>query len=306
MNVVIIGGTGHIGQFLCSMLADRGDQVIVISSGKTPITDTRIKAVTLQYNQMIDDGSFDKLLRETRPHAVVDILQDHTPALYRIVQEAGIKQMVICGSVWMFGRPKIVPTPPVPQTECPFPGYKKRFTEMVHSIDQARHEGYSLSAIMPPNICGPGKIPLDGMGGRDIEIHRQHQAGKPVTLPYPGSNLIGPCDAEDVARAFFCALNNPDKSAGHIFNVGSAYALTSEQFIRTYAEIYRTTIPINYVSMEKYISEVSPDLGSNFHFTDHMCPDISKTTDLLGYEPKYTPEETMARAVKWMYDQKLL
>jgi nucleoside-diphosphate-sugar epimerase len=37
-----------------------------------------------------------------------------------------------------------------------------------------------------------------------------------------------------------------------------------------------------------------------------MQPDISKAQRLLGYKPRYTPEETMTRAVEWMYKEKLL
>lgn len=33
-----------------------------------------------------------------------------------------------------------------------------------------------------------------------------------------------------------------------------------------------------------------------------MCPDISKIRK-LGYEPRYTPEESMERAVAWMRDR---
>jgi nucleoside-diphosphate-sugar epimerase len=159
---------------------------------------------------------------------------------------------------------------------------------------------------MPPNICGPGKVPLDGVGGRSIEVHKAHQRGEAVILPYPGTNLIGPCDAEDVARGFACAIANRDASAGEMFNVGSAYALTAEQFIRTYAATYGSAIPIDYVSAETYVSDVSPDVGMSFHFVEHMCPDISKITSRLGYRPGYTPEQTMERAVKWMRDEELI
>lgn len=144
------------------------------------------------------------------------------------------------------------------------------------------------------------------MGGRDLDVHRAHQAGRPVVLPFPGTTLIGPCDAEDVARGFHCAIRNPSAAAGEMFNVGSAYALTAEQFIRTYADIYGVTIPIRYVSPETYLREVNPDLGANFHFLEHMCPDLTKITTRLGYRPAYTPEQTMARAVEWMIRTNLL
>jgi len=38
----------------------------------------------------------------------------------------------------------------------------------------------------------------------------------------------------------------------------------------------------------------------------HMLPDISKIRVALGYRPRYTPEQTMERAVAWMRDQGLI
>ena len=310
MKTVIIGGTGHIGSFLVRMLAEQGHEVLALSTGRTGShvkTDLKnVKFVHMQYSEMLASGEFASMLRDERADAVVDILQGDTQKVYDACRDSGVDQLVVCGSVWMFGRPKVVPTPETAQTECEFASYRERYADMLETAARAKADGYSFSAVMPPNICGPGKIPLDCLGGRSIEAHRAHQRGEKVIMPFPGTNLIGPCDAEDVARGFLCALMNKDAASGEIFNVGSAYALTAEKFVQTYADIYGVTIPIEYVSVEKYISEILPDPGANFHFVEHMCPDISKISSCIGYKPAYTPEQTMERAVKWMYDQKLL
>ena len=61
-----------------------------------------------------------------------------------------------------------------------------------------------------------------------------------------------------------------------------------------------------YVPWEEYEKKISPGIGWWWHFYAHMCPDISKARDLLGYEPMYTPEEALTRAVDWMRDNGLL
>ncbi len=308
MKVIVIGGSGHVGGFLTPMLADDGNQVVVVSSGRTkPHTaaPASVRNAAMSYGQMLADGSFRKLVQEEKPDAVVDILQGNVHGVYNVCKELNVRQLVVCGSVWMFGRPKVVPCPEIAQTVCPFEGYETRFREMREVQAESMGSGISFSAIMPPNICGPGKIPLDGAGGRSIDVHKAHKAGKPVILPDPGTNLVGPCDAQDIARAFFLALNNPTAAAGEIFNVGSAYALTSERLIGVFGEIYGSKIPIEYVSPEKYRTEVSPDLGDNFHFLEHMCPDITKIRTKLGYNPANTPEQTLERAIRWMFDKGL-
>ncbi len=310
MKILIIGGTGHIGTNLTRMLVQEGDDVVVMSSGRTPRPTgdcyDKVKYVTMQYSQSLQDGSFAAMLNNERPDAVVDILQGDIGAVYSASRGAGVSHVVACGSIWMFGRPKVVPTPEVTQTECPFEGYRRRYSQLLQTIELSQQAGLAFTAVMPPNICGPGKIPLEGMGGRSLEVHQAHQRGEEVTLPYPGTNLIGPCDAEDVARGFFCAVKNREKAAGEIFNVGSAYALTAERFITTYSEIYQTTIPIRYVPAQTYITEILPEPEAHFHFLEHMCPDISKISSQLGYQPQYTPEEAMERAVRWMFDTGLL
>ncbi len=137
-------------------------------------------------------------------------------------------------------------------------------------------------------------------------MHKAHIRGEPVYLPEGCNTLIGPCDAFDVAQGHYLAVCNRDAAADEIFNVGSAYALTAKRFIEVYGEIYRTGIPVESVTQEDFLTQVLPDQGANYHFREHMAPDVSKIRAKLGYEPKYTPEASMERAVSWMRKEKIL
>ena len=206
----------------------------------------------------------------------------------------------------MFGLPKVVPTPEQTQSPCEFEGYARRYAEMIQTKHQAQTDGIPFTAIMPPNICGPHKIPLDCAGGRSLQLHKDYAAGKPVTLPAYCNNLIGPCDAADIANAFALAVAQRDPAAYQIFNVAAAYSLTAPEFVKAYADIYQTDIPIEYVDSKTYYQKVLPEPGANFHFRAHMQGSLAKITALLGYRPQFTPEQTMARAVDWMKSQKML
>ena len=306
MKILIIGGTGHIGSFLVPMLAAKGEEVTVVSRKATSVkAEGWDKVQMAQGSYAREDSKWRDFIRETDFDVLIDILGTDVPGTYEAAKDH-CNQLIACGSLWMFGPPKVVPTPAKTQGPCPFKGYAIRYNELLFTQKLAEKEGMKFTAIMPPNICGPGKIPLDGHGGRDLEVHKAHLEGKPVKLFHGCNTLVGPCDAEDVAQGFFRAVYEPEEAAGEIFNVGAAYSLTASEFITTYAEIYGSKIPIEFVSSETYFGSVLPDLGANYHFSQHMLPDISKIRSKIGYEPKYTPEETMARAVAWMKKQGIL
>ena len=299
MRICVIGGTGHIGHNLISMLLSDVRDITVVTSGRTDAPTggkfDRVKWVRCKYA----DAGWAECLAQQAPEVLIDILGSDASMTYQAVKST-CKHFILCGSVWMFGDPQRVPTPEQTQTPCAFESYAERYRQMLELRTTAALDGIPFSALMPPNICGPGKIPLDGRGGRGIEVHKSHQRGEPVPLPAPGSNLIGPCDANDVAQGFFLAVQQRDAAADQIFNVGADYALTARQFIEVYGEIYGVNIPIEWHSWQEYSEKIIPDIGANFHFGAHMCPDLSKIKRCLGYKPKYTPEQTMQRAVDWM------
>ena len=110
MRVCVIGGTGHIGQHLTPMLVEAGHEVTVISSGRTPVPEggawDAVVAVRLGYGA---DGWTDTI-RELRPEALIDILQGRSPELYEALRGV-CAHFTVCGSLWMLGRPRVVPTP---------------------------------------------------------------------------------------------------------------------------------------------------------------------------------------------------
>lgn len=302
MDICVIGGSGHIGKHLIPMLVEAGHQVTVVTSRRTKVPTTRAWNSVRLVQQVYGKEGWTDAIRALKAEVVVDILQGDSPALYDAIKHV-CKHLIVCGSLWMFGLPKVVPTPEEVQSPCVFAGYGDRFAKLLETKARAAADGVAFTAIMPPNICGPNKIPLECKGGRSLEVHRSHKRGEPVVLPAPGNNLIGPCDAEDVARGFFGAIEKREAAADEVFNVGSAYALTAINFVETYASIYGVRIPIEFVSWQKFEQEVLPEIGAHWHFKANMCPDISKAWRKIGYAPKYTPEQAMQRAVKWLVDE---
>lgn len=304
MKVMVIGGTGHIGSFLSPMLVEAGHEVIVVSRGLLPAPKAsaweKVHFVTGSSNSMEDL----KALTTHKPEVVIDI--PGTANLTYQVFRGVARHVIAIGSLWMYGIPRIVPTPEETQSLCPFTGYAERYLDIQRLLATSAADGMAFTAVMPPNICGPGKIPIDCLGGRDIELHRSHARGEEVVLPDGADALVSPCDAEDIARCLLLATEQRAPAAGQMFNVGSAYALTWPELVATFSDIYGVTIPIRYIPWSEYQENISPGIGHWFHLKSHMCPDINKARRLLGYEPQYTPRQTLERAVAWMREQQLL
>lgn len=300
MKILIIGGTGHVGSYLTSFLVQKGHEVVVMTSGRRPIPESgaweSVCPVIASYRR--GGGDWQTAVADLEADVIIDILGTDVPLLYEM-SRLHCQHLIVCGSIWMFGPPRTVPTPEATQGPCIFEPYAQRYHELVITRNRALEEGIAFTAVMPPNICGPGKIPLDTMGGRSPDVHRALARGEEVVLPFPCSNLISPCDAEDIATAFVLAVESRDAAAGKIFNVGSAYGLTALQFVEVYGAIYGVDLPVRFVDWKTYTT-ISPSRASYYHFEANMCPDITEIKEKLGYRPDYTPEQSMERAVNWM------
>ena len=304
MKVLIIGGTGHVGTHLTPILISQGHEVYIACRGNKSVNNKNFAGAKF----ITCDASDEENLKEVSTNYTFDTVVDFPGTGFTTwnVFKDKVEHIIVCGSLWMFGRPNVVPTPEITQTDCPFKNYETRYNQIKEMLKQSGKEKAVFTAIMPPNICGPGKVPLDTLGGRNVDVHRAVMRGETVYLPDGPETLISPCDAYDLAMLFALALNNKEAAAGEIFNGGSAYSMSVTQFVKTYGKIYNIEIPIKYVSWEEYKTKVNPSIGAWWHFYSDMCPDTTKARSLLGYEPKYTPEQAMERAVEWMRKEQIL
>lgn len=296
MKILVIGGTGHMGKFVCEILKERGHDVYVGSrSGTAPEGMNAVKC------DCFDPKSISELKSECFDTVIE--FPGEAKTVYDVLGES-VKHIIACGSLWMYGAPKKVPTPEEYQSKCPFEDYERRFDEIEFMLAD---EKCLFTAIMVPNVCGPGKIPLDCLGDRDAEMHKAHARGEKVYLPDGAEALVSPCDAYDLAMLFVLAAEQPEKSGNQLFNVGPADgAITITEFVKIYSKIYGVEIPVEYVPWEKYKNEISPSIGHWWHFYAHMSPNDSKAKNLLGYNAKYTIYETLERGVKWMREEGIM
>ena len=128
MKILVVGGTGHAGKHLVPKLLSEGHDVYVATRGKTPAPLSEsfdgVKYITVDTNGT-SDLSF---LKDYSFNTVVDF----PGSAYKLWEclKGSIEHLVACGSLWMFGKPKTVPTPEITQDKVPFPAYERRYTEI--------------------------------------------------------------------------------------------------------------------------------------------------------------------------------
>ncbi len=309
MKAIVIGGYGHIGRHLVPKLVADGYEVAVVTRGRQSKPDAAswqglgVEHLTFDYAELVGSSAGAKALTERQPGVVIDILGRDTPALMASLPPS-VEHVVLCGSLWMYGPPRQVPTPERTQGQCPFDAYRKRYRQLQQVL--SRGDGPTVAAVMPTNIAGAGKIPLEPAAGRSIDVHRAMAGGQAVTLPGDGSTLVDPVDADDVAEVFRLVLRQPDRANGQIYNAGAAYAVTFTELVAVYGDIYGHKLPVEHLDWPAFEVRFKPDLPTRYHFEQHMCADITKARLELGYRPRYTPQDALARAVHWMRQSRLL
>lgn len=95
---------------------------------------------------------------------------------------------------------------------------------------------------------------------------------------------------KDVARACLLALEKPDAN-GEVFNVGSGKQYTITQIANKLAEVMNR--------------DIKPEITGKYRMGDirHCFADISKTKNILGFEPQVAFEDGLYELAEWLKDQ---
>lgn len=307
MKVCIIGGTGRIGNALIPLVTTQGHQVLVVARGEKPLPQEpspgqiTFKEATYQRR----DRTWYQFLEALEADVVIDLLGLDPPGVYQSLR-GRIQHFIVTGPFRMYGEPRIVPTPEEMQGTSEFPELARRYQETVGVQHQARQDGVAFTAVVLPTVTGPGYVPPDLRGGADVAAHRVLRDGKTIRIPFGANALIAPCDVQDIARGILHILQNRNRAADEIFNIGPPYAITLETLIGLYATAYQVEFPIEYITWEDFLDHVVPRPDQHYFFRVHESPDIRKIQSRLQFEPHYTPEESVERSIRWMLEQQLL
>ncbi|WP_433724011.1 NAD-dependent epimerase/dehydratase family protein [Actinoplanes sp. CA-051413] len=312
MRVVVIGGSGHIGTFLIPRLARAGHEVISISRGQSSsYTDDpawqQVRQVSADREAEDRAGTFGDRVAGLRPDVVIDLicftLDSATALVERLRGETG--HLLHCGSIWRAG-----PSGKFPITEDnaapPLGEYgiaKAAIADLLQA--ETRSGGLVTTSLHPGHIVGPGWHPIGPLGNLDPGVWARLSAGEPIDVPGIGAEFMHHVHADDVAQAFEAAVDHRAAAAGQDFTVVAPSALN----VRGYAEIaaswFGRTAELRTVTWEQFRSGASSDEAAEAsweHLSRSHYFSIDKARTLLGYTPRYEPEDAVLESVRWLID----
>jgi nucleoside-diphosphate-sugar epimerase len=302
MKVLVFGGTGWIGHRIALDFAENGYEVTICSRGvkKDFVNDVDyINMITADKNKSSD---VEKIFEATKYDIVIDSVptKESVEAVYKYAK--GLKHYLHCSSTGGYA-----PLPFIPCNETAyyegFAGGWKATKKLVDNLvlELFFKHGFPATVIRPCYITGPGKLPLDNLGGRREDFIADILNNVTLDLPGTGNTLLQPIHADDLARSFLLAAEVPDVSKGQVYNICLERAVTHNRYLEITAAALGTNPVINYMTvdgmLEKYQGNIH-EVGLLF-FAEHMCYDISKAKNQLGYFPAHTTEEAIEETALW-------
>lgn len=301
MKVLVLGGTGWLGRLIAREFADHDYDVTILTRGlKRDFTDdvAGIQRIVADKN---DEAAMASVLRGGYTHVIDSV---PTEASLELVYKyaSSLTHYLHCSSTGGYAPLRTIPA----NETSPYLGFQgkgwngKRLVD-AHALQRFALDGFPATVIRPCYITGPGKLPLDNLGGRREDFIRDIIEERPLDLPDNGLSLLQPIHVSELARSFRLAAERPRISIGQIYNICLDHAFTLNRYLEITAAAFGKKPNINYMSVDdilaKYGSSVD-ETGLRFLAT-HMCFDISKARRDLGFEPRMTPEEAVVETALW-------
>jgi len=306
-NVLVTGGAGFIGSYLCDVFVELGVNVTCLDDFSTGLIENidhlfkrrNFKLVKGDVCNFNNEEKYDYFLHlasraspeEYQLHPVKTLL-DNSYGSYMMLQLArkNNSRILFASSSEVYGDAKVFPTPeiywgnvnPVGVRSCYDEG--KRFGE---ALFMAFHREYGLDTriVRIHNTYGP-RLRADGNYARALSrFVLQALRGWDFTVFGDGNQTRSFCYVTDTVLGILLALSI-EECKGEVINIGSSFEM-----------------PI--LDLAKKIREI---VGGKSRITFHplpeddpkrRCPEIEKAERILGWTPKVALEDGLERTVNW-------
>ena len=300
MRVIVLGGTGWVGHHITRSFESAGHEVVICSRGEKrtyeaeiPEGVPRIRADKSNEADMarVFSGHYDVVVDSVPTDASIELVVKYAKRLKRYLH---------CSSTGGYA-----PLPAIPGDETmPYDhfmgGWKQKAEVDSQVMDVFHRKGFPATVIRPPYITGPGLLPIDNFGGRREDFITDILECKPLVLPNDGQALLQPIHVRDLGHAFLLAALSPS-AVGQIYNICLEKAVTIAQYLQITAAALDRELTIQYMPVDKMVEQYGDAVNERWlrFFATHMCYDIRKAREQIGFQPHCTTEQAIEETARW-------
>lgn len=125
---------------------------------------------------------------------------------------------------------------------------------------------------------------------------QQALAGNPITVYGDGKQTRTFTHVRDVIWTILNLIEHPN-AIGEIFNVGGKEEVSIEGLAHLVKEVLQSSSPVGHIPYEEAYEEGFDDIRER-------VPDISKVQNLVGYNPKFSPEDIIVDVAEYQKGSK--
>jgi len=305
MKVLITGGAGFIGSHLTRRLLGRGDQVTILDNLAT--------GNFANINPFVGTPGFSFAIDSLDNALVVDRLASQADAIVHLAAAVGVQLVVerptetietnvlgthavlaaarryrcrtlIASTSEVYGKGVRIPFHEDddlllgPSSRSRWSYAASKLLDEFLGLAAHREHGLPVTIMRFFNTVGPGQTGRYGMVVP--RLVRQALRGEEITVYGDGEQSRCFCHVADTVRALISLLDQPERTSGEIYNIGSNEEMTINQLANAVIERTDTSSTLKYVA---YSDAYAP----GFEDMRRRVPDTTKIYETVGWRPEH-------------------
>ena len=308
MNIVITGGSGFVGSYLCEKLINDGHKIIVI--------DNLLTGSRENINDLLDNENFSFIEHDVQDHIEIEDKVDYvlhfasaaSPKAYTehpvntlkagsvgTINTLGLAkkhsaEYLLASTSEVYGDPLISPQNEEywgnvnPNGERSMYDEAKRFAEAAVAT-YSRSYGLKTKIVRIFNTYGPRMQLNDGRVVTNFIV--QALRNENITIYGDGSQTRSFSYVEDTVAGIISLMNSTEYD---VFNIGNPNEMTVGQLAEKIIELTDSTSEIKYLELPNDDPK-------------QRKPDITKAKTKLNWEPQVKLEEGLTKTITWVEEQ---
>lgn len=300
MRALVVGGTGPTGPFIVNGLRKRGYAVSIFHRGTHEIPEIPEDVEHIHgdphFPETIEDAigtrTFDLVVATYgRIRHLAEAMVGKTGRFVAVGGFASYRGFVLHDDL----QPSGLPIPVREEDPVVASEEEQRFSWLMATTEEAVLDLHPTAAMFRyPYVYGPHQI----VPREWCIIRRILDGRRQIILPDGGLALFHHGYAENLAHSVLLAVDQPDASAGELYNCGDDRQLSLAQVVEVIAGAMGREIET--VSMPRDIA--FPAIPMALGGFKHTLMDQTKIREQLGYADVVPSDEALARTTRWYVD----